>query len=53
MKTGNSVFRTLISMDKIMADPVTAKVFEGEAAGYLRATASSDGVFIFMYPCRR
>jgi len=51
-KTGRSVFRCLVPMDSIMADPLTAPLFKDQATGLFGPNIPAHDVICGSYPCR-
>jgi len=51
-KTGRSVFRTLIPLDRLITDPEIQTLFQGELPGYIGARRPDNGNLLFTYPCR-
>ena len=50
--TGKSVYRTLIPMDRLMADPLVRPIFENEPSGFMSSMNFRAGVLWISYPCR-
>ncbi|KAF2769480.1 FAD/NAD(P)-binding domain-containing protein [Teratosphaeria nubilosa] len=51
-KTGRSIYRTLIPMDRLMADPAIRPMFENQGSGFVTTIDRKTGVFLMCYPCR-
>lgn len=50
--TGRSVFRTLIPIDRLMADEQIRPLFIGEMPGYTYVPGPDKKTLLFTYPCR-
>lgn len=51
-KTGKSVLRTLIPIDRLMADPLVRPLYDGEKSGFCISMDLQRGVGLVTYPCR-
>ncbi|KAK4548334.1 hypothetical protein LTR36_010204 [Oleoguttula mirabilis] len=51
-KTGRSVYRTLIPVSRLMGDPLTRPLFEGQGSGFCVAFNIAKGIMYITYPCR-
>jgi salicylate hydroxylase len=51
-RSGQTAYRCLIPMDKIMDDEETKVLFEGQAPGFWAPALPAKGVMVVTYPCR-
>lgn len=51
-KTGKSAYRTLIPIDRLMADPLVQPLFAKEPSGFLSCVKPKAGLLYMTYPCR-
>lgn len=51
-KTGKSVYRTLIPMATLLADPLVAPLFADQPSGHISAVNRATGTLLVTYPCR-
>ena len=51
-KTGLSVYRTLISIEKLMNDPLVRPIFDNQKSGFCMFINKQNSVFFVTYPCR-
>ena len=51
-KTGRSVFRALIPMERLLADEDIRRLYSGHPNGYLFASRSDKANLLITYPCR-
>ncbi|KAK5129000.1 hypothetical protein LTR85_000333 [Meristemomyces frigidus] len=50
-KTGKSVYRTLIPVSRLMANPLIQPMFEGQGSGFCACADLAKGVMFITYPC--
>lgn len=51
-RTGKSVYRILMPMDRVLADDTTRPMFENQEPGFLMTLKPEAGLMFMNYPCR-